>query len=190
MSSTVIPVHIKSHLIPFLVKKLKYVDCEYEGAKVKGVKITTHSNIGKYIHLLLPKSFKKHECIVTPQILFIIEEQPKIKATLAVAHKYEDVRSTFCNITMANQELINDYLQDQFETAMMYYIKAHEDSTELGGIREGIIRFLKYYNLEDYGYSEMQIRQDFYRKRKKDYFTPTVEFNPVTSKVMEKRVRR
>lgn len=51
MSHTFLPIHIKPELIPFLFKKLKYVECDVDGARVKAVKVSTHTAIGKFIRL-------------------------------------------------------------------------------------------------------------------------------------------
>jgi hypothetical protein len=130
------------------------------------------------------KSTKKHVCKESPQILLLIQERTKISEDLSAAHQYEDLRYSFCEITHANQLLINDYLEDQFETAMMYTIKAWCDKLGKGGMSEGIIRFIYDYNLEEFGFSEMQIRQAYYRKSKRNYFESKAYFDPVKKSVV------
>ena len=184
MSHTMLPIHIKPHLIPFMFKKLKCVEYFENGVKLKAVKVTTHTAIGKLIRLLVEKTNKMVVCDKTPQIILKLEDQPKTRGVMAQAYQYEDIRSSFCCLPEAGVELLNEYLEDQLQIALMHFINSWHLKKGHEGIDIAIILFLENYNLEEYGYTVTNIRRDYYRKKSAGFFESLVQFDPLGYKVV------
>jgi len=183
MSHTLVPVHIKPHLVPFLFKEFKAVDCLLDGKTVKAAKVTNFTTLGKFIRLLLEKTYTAPSCDKLPQLFLQVEEAPKIQSFLRPHYKFVDGRSSFLQLPEAGQEFINSYLELIFETAMMFYINSWHEKKGEDGIEPGILKFLSKYNLEEFDYSIISIRRDYYRKLKSGYFIGNIQFNTITQRI-------
>jgi len=183
MSHALVPVHIKPHLVPFLFKEFKAVDCVIDGIAVKAVKVTNHTSLGKFIRLLLEKTYTKPSCDKSTQLFLQVGETPKLQAYLRGHYRYVSGEASFLKLPSAGQEFLNSYLQLIFETAMMYYIYSWNEKKGNDGIEPGIIKFLSKYNLEEFNYSIISIRRDYYRKLKSGYFVGNIQFNPLTQRI-------
>jgi len=184
MSHTLLPIHIKPHLVPFMFKKLKCVEYFENGVLHKAVKVTMHTAIGKLIRLLVEKSHRMVVCDKTPQIILKLEDSPKIEGLKGDAYKYEDIRSSLCYLPAAGEEFLNEYLEDQLEIALMHFINSWHQNKGDEGIDVAILLFLEKYNLEEYGYKVRNIRRDYYRKKQAGFFEPLVQYDPVCYKVV------
>lgn len=183
MSHTIIPVNIKPHLVPFLFKNLECVSWNYNGKDVKAAKVTNSTHLGRFIRLLLEKSTQKPECDKTLQNFLIVHDTPFQQAFMRSDFKYEDGRTGFLYLPKSGTKLINEYLEEDFETACMYYIHSRYKSNTDEGLDSIILDFFSKYNLEEFGFNTLRIRRDYYRKVKRGYFKATVYFDPVSKKI-------
>jgi len=183
MSQTLIPVHIKPHLIPFLFKKLKCVDCTYEGRAVKAARVTNKTSLGRWIRILLEKSQKKVLCDNSLQTFLMVQEVPVIEAFMRTSYKYEDGRNGFLILPDGAQKLINEYLEEEFETASMFFIHSRHQAEGEGSLDSAILEFFGKYDLEEFNFNTLRIRRAYYRKLESGYFKAKVKFNPITNKV-------
>ena len=190
MPHTLVPVSIKPHLVPFLFKEFKAVDCVVDGREVKAVKVTTYTSLGKFIRLLLEKTYTKPSCDKSTEIFLQVGEAPKLQAFLRPHYKYVLGETSYLKLPAAGQEFLNSYLQLIFETAMLFYIYSWHEKKGDDGIEPGIIKFLSKYNLEEFNYSIISIRRDYYRKLKSGYFIGNIQFNPITQCIETFSARR
>lgn len=183
MSHTLVPVHIKPHLVPFLFKEFKAVDCNVDGKTIKAVKVTTFTHLGRIIRMLLEKTYTKPSCDKLPQIFLQVEEAPTTQAFLRPHFKYVDGRSSFLKLPESGQLILNGELERSFENACMFYIYCWHENNKDQGIKKGIIKFLEKFNLEEYDKTVTSIRRDFYRKLKSGYFVGNIQFNPISQRI-------
>ncbi len=183
MPQTLIPIHIKPHLVPFLFKKLKCVECNYEGRKVKAAKVTNHTSLGRFTRLLLEKSDRKTVCDKSAQTFLVVSESAKPLAYMKGAFKYEDGRSSFLNMPEAGIRLINEYLEEDFETASMFFIHSRYQADGEESLNAGILEFFERYDLEEFEFNIARIRRDYYRKLDSGFFKAKVTFNLISKKL-------
>jgi hypothetical protein len=179
MPHTFVPVHIRPHLVSFLFREFKPEKCTIEGAEITVAKLSTKSPVGKTIRLYMEKTYKKPVCDTTPLIYLKVEEHLKKTGI----YKYPDGRSSYLFLPKEGQEYLNDHLEGLFETALMYSIYSWHKSNSDQGINDAIVSFLTEFNLEEYNYTILGIRRDYYRKRKAGYFENKVAYNPFNGKV-------
>ena len=179
MPHTLVPVHIRPHLVSFLFREFKAQNHVYEGKKIKVAKLTTASPLGKVLRMYMEKTYKKPVCDKSSQIFLKVAEYVHPSGSI----EYPDGRSCFLQLPKAGELFLNNYLELNFETALMYSIHSWSESKTGQGINEVIISFLEKYNLEEYNYTILGIRRDYYRKRRAGYFNPSVHFNPLSNTV-------
>ncbi len=183
MSQTLIPIHIKPHLIPFLFKKLKCVDCEYEGKRVKAAKVTNSTSLGRFVRILLEKSQQKVNCDKRAQTFFLVSERAKTLPVMRTEYKYEDGRNGFLFMPPAGELLVNEYLEEEFDTAIMFFIHARHQAEGERSLDSAIIEFFEEYDLEEFNFNILRIRRAYYRKLESGYFKAMVKYNPISNKL-------
>lgn len=183
MKQSIIPVNIKPHLVPFLFQKLKCVDYVFEGRKIKAAKVTNHTALGRFVRLLLEKSDTKVPCDKSSQTFFLVQNYAKPLDSMAKDYKYEDGRKGFLYMPEAGVKQINEYLEEQFETASMFYIHSRHSSNTEESLDAIIIEFFEKYNLEEFDFNTLRIRQNYYRKLRDGYFKAVVHYDPLTRQV-------
>lgn len=183
MPQTLIPVHLKPHLVPFLFKKLKCVDTVYEGREVKAAKVNNKTSFGRFVRLLLEKSQQKVKCDKSSQTFFLVQEYAKPVGLMKSGYKYEDGRAGFLTLPPAGELLINEYLEEEFETASMFFIHARHQAEGDKSLDSAIIDFFEKYNLEEFNYNIPRIRRAYYRKLESGYFAAKVLYNPLSNKL-------
>lgn len=183
MPQTLIPVHIKPHLVPFLFKKLKCVECTYEGRPVKAAKVNNKTSFGRFVRLLLEKSQQKVKCDKSAQTFFLVSESAKPLDFMKGDYKYEDGRNGFLFLPEAGEKLVNEYLEEEFETASMFFIHSRHQAEGGGSLDSAIIEFFDKYDLEEFNYNILRIRRAYYRKLESGYFEARVKYNPISNKL-------
>jgi|SRR5690554_6748966 len=183
MPQTLIPIHIKPHLIPFLFKKLKCEQVMYEGSLVKAAKVDNRTNFGRIVRLLLEKSERKVKCDTSRQSFFVVRNRPDTACFMGKDYKYQDGRTGFLYLPEAGEQLINEILEDDFETACMFYIHSRHKSNSTDSLDAIILDFFNKYNLEEFDFNILRIRRDYYRKVKDGYFRAKVFFDPLSETV-------
>ena len=180
---SIIPVYIKPHLVPFLFKELKFEVVLYEGKKIKAARVDNYTHFGRIIRLLLEKSDVKPKCDKVAQNFFLVQNQGRTSPFMRDDFGYADGRSSFLFLPKSGEQIINDYLEQKFETAFMFFIYSRHQSKNADPLNDIIIEFLDCYNLEDFDFDISAVRRDYYRKLKAGYFESRVSFNRLTGKV-------
>lgn len=183
MQHTLLPIHIKPHLVPFFFRKFQFAEYIHEGRKINAAKITNHSSLGRFIRLLLEKSERKVKCDKSSQIFLLVTNYAKPLGLMKSAYKYEDGRTGFLYLPEAGEKLINETLQEEFETASMYYIHSRHKSNSTESLDDIILDFFNKYNLEELDFDILRVRRDYYRKVKQGYFRAKVFYDPLTQSV-------
>ena len=181
MARQLVPIHIKSHLVPFLFREFDKIDAVYVGRKVVAAYVTNHSVIGRMVSLLLKPSQKKPTCDKKQQIFLSVAEAPNYRLEFENIYSRVDGRSQFVFMPDEGSELINANLELLFEACLMNYINGWHEKKGSEGIDIGIVKFCERYDLEEYNYNVLRIRRDYYRKLNSGYFNARVTQNPVGS---------
>lgn len=99
------------------------------------------------------------------------------------AYSYADGRYTFLHLPEAGERLINEYLEEEFETASLFYIHSRHQSNTEESLDTIIIDFFNKYNLEEFDFNTLRIRQNYYRKLRSGYFKANIYFDTLTQQV-------
>lgn len=179
MPHQLVPVSIKPHLIPFLFKEFEAVLDSSSGIQINVAKHTIQSPMGKILRSLMQISHKKVPCDTIPQIFLKVQEKYKYTGIFHFA----DGRTGFLYLPEEAQGFLNEHLQKLFDISLMNSIHSWSKSNTDQGINDAIVSFLETYNLEEYNYTLLGIRRDYYRKRKARYFESSVFYNTMSNKI-------
>lgn len=185
MPYSLVPVFIKPYLVPFLYRKLKCEEVIKNGKRIKAARVDNKTNFGRIIRLLFEKSDTKPECDSTQLNYLLVANHPQTSGFMSDEYKYADGRYSFLYLPQSAERLINEYLEEEFETACMYYIHSRHQNTA-DSLDSIILDFFKKYNLEDHDFNTLRVRRSYYRKLKSGYFSADVYFDTVKNEVVSR----
>lgn len=158
-----LPVTIKPHLIPFLYKEFKGVEATYYNQKVKAVKISSKSNLGKIINLLVEKSHIKPQCDTTAPIFFLIQDRTRRPSYEGNIMNYADGRNSYLMLPELGVKIINEILSTNFDIAINSFIEGWEKKKGKEGVLDAIMELSNDYQLFEFGFTIAGIRRKYYR---------------------------
>ena len=164
MSRTLVPVYIKPKLVLFMYHQFKSdTKACINGKRVKAVKITNKTHLGRSIKLLLKKSNSKPLKDITYSLFLSIEEQTRNNKYFGVAYKKVDGRYSYLEIPEEGVKYINDELEEAMHNSMFFFIDGFHNKEGRQGLEHGINIFCQRYNLFEFGYDVHSIRRRYYR---------------------------
>ncbi|MFB9055047.1 hypothetical protein ACFFVB_18345 [Formosa undariae] len=171
MSRSIVPVNIRPHLIPFFYQEFEGIEAQYLTKKVKAAKISTRSNLGKIIRLLLVKS-DRPERIENFQAFLSIQNRER-SSFFGHIYKAQNGKHTFLRMPESGAKLINDYLEDVFRMALTSFVIGYTASSsqttlfeKKRTVAEALTVFLDTYNLLEYGFSKQTLQKYYEREIK------------------------
>lgn len=159
--SQLIPAHIKPYLVPFLYKEFKGVEATYFGKQVKAVKISSKSNLGKIINLLVEKSDGYKPCDTTAPIFFLVQNRTR-ERTYEGSIRYVSGKHSFLMLPELGVRIINDMLTTNFEIAINSYIEGKRSNGNVK-LNDAIMEVCLDYQLFEFGFDIPGIRRKYYR---------------------------
>lgn len=162
-----IPLKIRSHLVPFFFHESKGNEVAYLNKKVKTVVFSpTVSSMGKFIRLLLEKADKPIDCKHLNLYLEVADVGNK-KEYQGSIYKMTKSGSCFLKLPEKVNEDINDIFEDMFRMAFVNYIDGCIESSHKSVVVTAIDRWITKYDLLEVGYSSDTLRRLYYREKNK-----------------------
>lgn len=173
MARSIVPVNIRPHLIPFLYQEFEGVEASYIKTKVKAAKISTRSNLGKIIRLLMEKT-DMPEKVENFNMFLNVQDQEQSKFFGSV-FKAQSGKNTFLRLPPEAVKFINDYLEDMFRLSFVAFVVGYTSETKQKDIfapnrnpSEAIDIFIESYNLLEHGFCRATLHRYYYREISSD----------------------
>lgn len=163
MPRSLIPVEIRPHLVPFLFQEFQGITANYNGKKVKAVKISTRNYFGKLIRLLVEKCDTPHTSDKKYSIFLSISEQQLNTRYFGKIYRYVDGRNSFLQIPQEGVTMINEYLEGIFRSNCLFYLDGWSEKEGEQGLNIGILKFIDKYNLLEFGFDPASVKRNYYR---------------------------
>ena len=163
MSTNVVPIKIRPHLIPFFYKEFEGIEVDYLNKKVKACKINSESALGFMIML----SLKKCEFPVktSGKYYVYLDISPAI-FTEAKLFKIVNNQNSFLEVPEFLNKKINEILEDLFRVAFQYHTRGMLLGDPNMQVKDAISYFMKEYELDEYGFNIESIRRLLDRGKK------------------------
>lgn len=167
MSQSIVPIHVRAHLIPFFYKEFQGKEVVYRNKKVKACQINMNSSIGFLLQVTLEKSAGP---ISNQKFNMFISVSNLDGKNTAEARLYKCVsgKYSFLKVPEKINERINDLLEDQFRIAFVYYVEGMLASNPDMLVKNAIGAFMEKYELDESGFELRALWRMLSREQKKD----------------------
>ncbi len=166
MSQSIIPVKVRSHLVPFFYEEFKGVEAHYLNKKIKACKISMTSSIGKMFRITLEKSGYPERIDKFNMYISISDDANSYDKAAAKIYKYANGRYSFLKVPLSVANDINEILEDQFRIAFVNRVKGALQYNKNLKVQEVISDFMLEYNLDEFGYNLKSMHQLYNRSTK------------------------
>ena len=164
--SSIVPIIIRSHLVPFFFKECEGKEQAYSNKRVKAVLFSPMvSTVGRIIRLLMVKSGRPLQIENFNLFLTVADEGDK-KRYYGQFYKYESGRNSYLMLPKEANEDINDLLEDIFRMSFVSYMNGCIDNNEEAVVVFAIDKWIDKYDLLEFGFSNDTLRQLYYREKK------------------------
>ena len=169
MSRSIVPVHIRPHLVPFFFEEFEGIEALYLNKRVKAAKISTSKPLGTILRMLIEKSNLPARPEKFQMYLSILDRE-RSKQFFGQFYKYESGKNSFLRLPEEGVKLVNDHLESVFRTSMIYFIEGHIAENDKGEVRRAIDLFLIKYELYEHSFENESLRRYYYRVIGGGYF--------------------
>lgn len=165
---SIVPIIIRDHLVPFFFKESEGEEFNYGGKRGKSVLFSPMvSTVGRIIRLLMIKSGKPLN-IDNFNLYLSISDTGAGKKYLGQFYKHESGRNSFLMLPEEANNDINDLLDDMFRMSFISYMNGCVENNTDAVVTTAIDKFIEKYDLEEFGFSNMTLRQLYYREKRND----------------------
>lgn len=158
-------VKLRDHLVPFLFETMEGATASYEGQKVKMIHLRPASSLANYLYNVIGHEVKKN-CKVDDVFFLYLSISKKntfqYSGTIYIENKGIKSELSLC---LDKIRSINNLFEDIFRISIVSFV----EGCVYGGmeITKACEKFIEKYNLEEYEFSEGQIRKMYYVAKKK-----------------------
>jgi hypothetical protein len=164
--SSVVPIVIRQHLVPFFFKESEGAEFNYAGKRGKSVLFSPMvSTVGRIIRLLMIKAGKPLN-IDNYNLYLLISDTSAGKKYSGQFYKHESGRNSFLMLPEDANNDINDLLEDIFRMSFISYMNGCVENNDETIIRSAIDKFIDKYDLLEFGFSNDTLRRLYYREKK------------------------
>lgn len=157
-------VHIREHLVPFLYQEFDGVERVFSGRKVKVVRITNKSSLGKWLTAMLEHTNKEIK-VSNYNIYLSIDDREHRLARFGTFYINYRSSTKALELTDDHNDILNELLEDMFRISIYYFVSSYQIFyKKRGGVLEGIREYMSAYNLHEH-FSEQSIRMLYYRAK-------------------------
>ncbi|OIQ22030.1 MAG: hypothetical protein BM557_01230 [Flavobacterium sp. MedPE-SWcel] len=171
---SIVPVHIRPHLIPFFFKEFEGEQATYLNKEVTAIKISTRSSLGKMIRMFMIKAETpvKSEFY---QLYLSVADTPSGKAFEGTAYSFESGSKSFLELPPDVNKVINDLLEDIFRITFVFFVQGYMHHGK-PNITKAINEFIDMYDLLEVGFCNEKLRQLYYREKRKNKKVSRLQF--------------
>ena len=165
--SSIVPVNIRPHLVPFFFKEFEGKDADYLGKKVKAIRVSTSSSLGRMMRLFMVKVEKPTKVVDHYQLYLSVADNPNGgKDYQGNYYRFESGSRSFLELPPETNKEINNLLEDIFRVSFVSFMDGYMRGKD-AVINDGINDFIDKYDLLEVGQSIDGMRQLYYREKKK-----------------------
>ena len=161
-----VPVAIRSHLIPFFYEEMEGTTASYDGQKVKMIRLLPASSLANYIYTQIGYEKKQVNSEPYDNFLLYLSIQTKSICTLT-GIVYIDKKGVKSELKMPLSKVrdFNNLLEDIFRTSLVYFVDGYYYGCK--NKKRGMELFVEKYNLDEYGFDYFTIKKIYYDQKKK-----------------------
>ena len=165
--SSIVPILIRQHLIPFFFQESEGEEFNYGGKRGKSVLFSpTVSTIGRIIRLLMIKSGKPLK-IENFNLYLSISDTGAGKKYQGQFYKHESGRNSFLMLPEEANTDINDLLEDIFRMAFVSYMNGCVENNSDSCVTAAVDKWIDKYDLLEFNFSNDTLRRLYYREKEK-----------------------
>ena len=150
----IVPLKLRSHLIPFFYKEFEGVNVNYAGKIVKACKINSSSSLGFMIKTSLQKCDLPLKC--NKYYVYITFSDDKKDCEL---YNVEKGRNSFLFVPDYLNEKINEIFEDQFRLAFQYHTKGMLKANPDLLVKDAVSEFMIEYQMDEHGFNLESMRR-------------------------------
>lgn len=165
--SSIVPILIRQHLIPFVFKECEGEEFNYGGKRGKAVLFSPMlSSVGCIVRRLMEKSGKPLK-VENFNLYLSIQDTVSGKKYQGQIYKYESGRNSFLMLPEEANKEINDLLEGMFRMAFVSYINGCVENSSEAVVTKAIDKWIDKYDLLEFGYTNDTLRRLYYREKDK-----------------------
>lgn len=163
---SVVPIHIRPHLVPFFFKESEGKEEGYANKRVKAVLFSPMvSTVGRIIRLLMTKAGRPLN-VANFNLFLTISDDGNGKKYSGQFYKHENGRNSFLMLPQDASDDINDLLEDMFRMSFISYMNGCIENNDEAVVISAIDKFIDKYDLLEFGFSNDTLRRLYYREKK------------------------
>lgn len=164
MSEELVPVEIRSHLIPFFFHEMEGTFASYNGEKVNMIKLKCSSSLANYLYTQIDYNRADHKY---PYDSFLLYLSVQTNQFYVMSGKvYIDKKGIKSELLMPLSKVreFNGLLEDVYRTNLVSYVDGFKDAGSQ--VSKGVDSFMVKYNLYEYGFEYQSLRKIYYEQKK------------------------
>lgn len=162
MSSNIVPLRLRPHLVSFLMTEMNGESRSFAGYRCKILNISRYSFVGAYLleHLVKIEYPVKN---IDKFNIFLDVKATSRKRYIAQGnfYKIESLGKSFVELPQEFSETINNTFEQQFRSAFFHYVDARAENNER--ITQAILSFIEKYDLFEANITQIQLRKMYYK---------------------------
>jgi hypothetical protein len=164
--SSIVPITIRKHLVPYFFKESEGEVFTYGNQKVKTALFSPDvSSVGKIIRMLMTKSGKPLK-INNFNLCLKVSDVGNRKTYSGQFYKHESGRNSYLMLPEEANDDINDLLEDMFRMSFISYMNGCIENNGEAVVVSAIDKWIDKYDLLEFGFSNDTLRQQYYREKK------------------------
>lgn len=163
---SIVPVHIRPHLIPFFFQEFEGEEANYLNKKVSAVKISTASSWGRLIRMMMVKVNIPAKVDQYQLYLSVADNPAGGKTYEGTFYKFENGISSFLQLPPEVNKDINSLLEDIFRISFIFFVDGYLYEGKKN-IVKAINIFIDKYDLLEFNFCNEKLRQLYYREKAK-----------------------
>lgn len=164
MSSNIIPLVLRPHLVNFLMKEMRGEAKNFAGFKCKTIDIPSYSFVGKFLLEHLEKiDYPVKNIQKFNMFLDVKATSRKRYISTGKFFKVESLGKSYVHLPEEFSETINNIFEQQFRNSFFHYVDARVESKVL--VTTAILSFIDKYDLFEANVTQIQLRKLYYRMK-------------------------
>lgn len=164
MSSNIIPLRLRPHLVSFLMKEMQGEGKSFVGYKCKIINIPAYSFVGSFLLDHLEKIDYPIRNIETFNIFLDVKANSRKRfISKGNFYKIESLGKSFVYLPEEFAETINNIFEQQFRNSFFNFVDARVENKML--VTTAILAFIDKYDLFEANVTQPQLRKLYYRMK-------------------------
>ena len=164
MSSNIVPLRLRQHLVHFLMKEMQGESKSFAGYRCKVLNIPAYSFVGTFLIEHLEKIDYPVKNIETFNIFLDVKTKSRKRfISNGKFYKIESLGRSFVYLPEEFSETINNIFEQQFRNSFYNFVEARSENNVL--VTTSILAFIDKYDLFEADITQPQLRKLYYRMK-------------------------